>query len=419
MKKFVSIFLLAFILAHGIFAGGSKESAKTTLTIESYRTDDLLVWNDTIIPAFAKRYPNITIIFAPTPTTEYDAALSAKLEGGTAGDLITTRPFDASLELYNQGYLESLNDLKGISNFSDVAKSAWQTDDATTVFAVPVASVIHGFFYNKDIFQELGLSEPKTEAEFFNVLEVIKKDGQYTPLAIGTSDQWEVSTMGFQNIGPNYWSGETGRKALLDGTGKFTDSQYVKVWEQLAKWTPYLGSSFGTRSYLDSQSLFSLGKAAIYPAGSWEISLFNSQADFNMGAFPPPLPAGQDTLYISDHTDIAIGLNPASPNKDAARTFLNWVSSAEFAELYSNALPGSFSLSNASITLKDPLANTIIGWRKTAEPTIRNSYQILSRGTPNLELELWSVSAQVINGTLSPSAAAQQTQSGLDSWYTP
>ncbi len=417
MKKFIFIFLLTFILAHGIFAGANKESSKTTLTIESWRTDDLSIWNDTIIPAFAKRYPNITIIFAPTATTEYDAALNAKLEEGTAGDLITARPFDASLELYNQGYLESLNDLKGISNYSDVAKSAWRTDDATTVFAVPMASVIHGFIYNKDIFQELGLSEPKTEAEFFSVLETIRKDGRYIPLAMGTSDQWEVATMGFQNIGPNYWNGETGRKALLDGTEKFTDSQYVKVWEQLAKWKPYLGSDFETRAYPDSQNLFTIGKAAIYPAGSWEISLFNLQADFNMGAFPPPLPAGQDTLYISDHTDIGIGLNPASTNKDAARTFLTWVSSTEFAELYSNTFPGSFSLSNASVTLNDPLANTILGWRKIAKPTIRNSYQIFSRGTPNLEIELWSVSAQVINGTLSPKAAAQQIQSGLDSWY--
>ncbi|MCB0234086.1 MAG: sugar ABC transporter substrate-binding protein, partial [Anaerolineae bacterium] len=61
--------------------------------------------------------------------------------------------------------------------------------------------------------------------------------------------------------------------------------------------------------YPDSQNLFTLGQAAIYPAGSWEISLFNEQADFPMGAFKPPLPEGQDTCYISDHTDIALGLN--------------------------------------------------------------------------------------------------------------
>jgi len=44
---------------------------------------------------------------------------------------------------------------------------------------------------------------------------------------------------------------------------------------------------------------------------------------------------------------------------------------------------------------------------------------ILSRGTPNLENELWNVSAQVINGKLTPDAAAKQIQDGLDKWYKP
>jgi raffinose/stachyose/melibiose transport system substrate-binding protein len=43
----------------------------------------------------------------------------------------------------------------------------------------------------------------------------------------------------------------------------------------------------------------------------------------------------------------------------------------------------------------------------------------LSRGEPNLENELWSVSAQVMNGDISPDEAAQQIQDGLDAWYTP
>jgi hypothetical protein len=40
-----------------------------------------------------------------------------------------------------------------------------------------MASVIHGFIYNKDAFTELGLSVPGTQAEFFDVLDKIKADG--------------------------------------------------------------------------------------------------------------------------------------------------------------------------------------------------------------------------------------------------
>ncbi len=397
----------------------AASTEKVTLTIESWRNDDLKIWQDTIIPAFNKHYPDIEVIFAPTAPTEYNAALNAKLEGGTAGDLITCRPFDASLALFEKSYLASLNDLPGLENFGDVAKSAWITDDGSTVFCVPMASVIHGFIYNADAFQELGLEEPTTEAEFLALLDKIKEDGTYTPLDIGTADQWEAATMGFQNIGPNYWKGEQGRLGIIKGTEKFTDPQYVAVWDSLAKWNPYLANGFEAQTYPDSQNLFSLGKAAIYPAGSWDIALFNEQADFKMGAFPPPLPEGADTCYISDHTDIALGLNAKTAHPEEARKFLEWMTTPEFAELYANSLPGFFSLSNHEVKLTDPVAQEFVDWRKECESTIRNSYQILSRGEPNLENELWRVSAQVINGDITPEEAAKQTQEGLDKWYKP
>ncbi|MCT7377095.1 ABC transporter substrate-binding protein [Chelativorans salis] len=390
-----------------------------TLTIESWRNDDLAIWQEQLIPAFEEANPGINVVFSPSAPTEYNAALNAKLDAGSAGDLITCRPFDASLELFNKGQLADLSDLPGMENFSDVAKSAWQTDDGSATFCVPMASVIHGFIYNKDAFEELGLEVPQTEEEFFAVLDKIKEDGTYIPMAMGTKDLWEAATMGYQNIGPNYWKGEEGRLALIQGEQKLTDPQWVEPYETLARWSDYLGDGFEAQSYPDSQNLFTLGRAAIYPAGSWEISVFNEQADFEMGAFPPPVKAEGDTCYISDHTDIAIGLNAASPNAEAAKTFLSWVASPEFAKIYANALPGFFSLSSTPVEMEDPLAKEFVSWRGQCESTIRSTYQILSRGTPNLENETWVASANVINGTETPEEAAQRLQEGLESWYEP
>ena len=138
-----------------------------------------------------------------------------------------------------------------------------------------------------------------------------------------------------------------------------------------------------------------------------------------MGAFPPPVQKAGDTCYISDQPDHAMGLNAASKNKDAAMTFLNWVGSADFAQLYSNALPGFFSLNSAKIELKDPLAQEFLSWRQNCKSTIRSTYQILSRGTPNLENATWAASANVMNGTQTPEEAAAELQKDLASWYKP
>lgn len=411
--------MIAVVLASTAIASGGAWAQDVTLTIESWRNDDLALWQEKIIPAFEAEHPGIKVVFQPSAPTEYNAALNSKLDAGSAGDLITCRPFDASLALFEAGHLTDLDDMEAMSNFSDVAKSAWQTDDGSATFCVPMASVIHGFIYNKDAFAELGLSEPATMDEFYAVLDKIKEDGSYIPMAMGTADQWEAATMGYQNIGPNYWKGEEGRRALIAGDQKLTDEPWVAPYRELAKWGAYLGDGFEAQSYPDSQNLFTLGRAAIYPAGSWEISGFNAQADFEMGAFKPPVASAGDTCYISDHTDIGIGMNAATANPDAARTFLAWVASPEFASIFGNALPGFFPLSKTPVELEDPLAKEFVGWRGECESTIRSTYQILSRGTPNLETETWGASANVIRGTETPEEAAARLQAGLESWYAP
>ena len=410
---------LRIALLTSTLLAGAAQAQDVTLTIESWRNDDLTIWQDTIIPAFEAQNPGIKVVFAPSAPAEYNAVLNSKLDAGSAGDLVTCRPFDASLELYNKGKLADLTSLAAMANFSPVAKSAWQTDDAAATFCVPMASVIHGFIYNADAFAALGIEVPTTEAEFFAALDKIKADGTYIPMAMGTNDQWEAATMGYNNIGPNYWKGEEGRLALIKGEQTLTDPQWVAPFTQLAKWKDYLGDGFEAQTYPDSQNLFTLGRAAIYPAGSWEISGFNTQAGFKMGAFPPPVAAAGDTCYISDHTDIALGLNAASPNADQAKVFLEWVGSPEFATLYANALPGFFSLNSTPVEMADPLAKEFVSWRDKCESTIRSTYQILSRGTPNLENETWNASANVIKGTETPDAAAERLQAGLASWFAP
>jgi raffinose/stachyose/melibiose transport system substrate-binding protein len=394
-------------------------AAPVTLKIESWRYDDLPVWRDKIIPAFEKKHPDIRVVFTPTPPAEYDNRIAAKLASGSAGDLITCRPFDVSLKLFAKGQLLPLDGLPGMSHFTPIARLAWTTDDGATTFCVPIAAVIHGFIYNVDAFETLRIKPPATVREFFAVLDHIKADGRYIPLVMGTKDGWESATMGYQNIGPNSYRGEEGRKALIAGTAKLTDAAWVEPFRALAKWRPYLGEGFEAQTYPDSQNLFTLGRGAIYPAGSWEIADFEKQAGFRLGVFRPPTQHASDKCFISDHPDIALGINARSPHSAEAKVFLDWVASPEFAALYSNALPGFFSLNRHAVALKSPLARAFVGWRNECASTPRSTCHMLSRGTPNLETEYWRVSADVIEGSLTPDAAAQQLQAVLQRTHKP
>ena len=299
-----------------------------------------------------------------------------------------------------------------MENFSDVAKSAWiDRRRRQTTFCVPMASVIHGFIYNKDAFDKLGIAVPTTEAEFFAALDKIKADGTYIPMAMGTNDQWEAATMGYQNIGPNYWKGEEGRQALIKGEQKLTDAHWVEPYADACqveglsrrrlRGADLSGQPEPVHARPRRRSIRpARGKSPAStrrPSSRWAPSRRRSK---NAG----------DTCYISDHTDIAIGLNAKSrAMPDAAKTFLDWVASPEFADdLRQRAARLLLAVERAPVKMDDPLAQEFVSWRDKCKSTIRSTYQILSRGTPNLENETWDASANVINGTETPEAAGKQ-----------
>jgi raffinose/stachyose/melibiose transport system substrate-binding protein len=403
-----------------VSAAPAASTETVTLTFDSWRSDDAKQWTGQIIPAFQGSHPNIKIDYQPTAAAEYDAALNTKLASNSAADLVACRAFDGGLALWKAGYLTDVSTVAGLKNYPDSALTAWRTDDQKTTYCVPMGGSIHGFIYNADIFDKLGLQPPTTQAEFIAVLDKIKQDGHYTPLAIGTKDSWTDGTMGYENIGPNYWKGEDGRQALIAGTAKFTDAQFVDPLKALAAWGPYLPKGSEGVAYEDAQTLFTLGKAAIYPAGSWEIVAFNEQAKFKLGYFKDPLPAAGDQCYVNFHTDIGIGINSKTTHADAAKTFIDWVTTSDFANAYGNAVVGQVPLTNQSgVTLTDPLLAKFVKTTQDCKTTIRLPYQFLSRGTPSTTTEEWNATAAVMQGKVTPEAAATKLQAGLISWYKP
>jgi raffinose/stachyose/melibiose transport system substrate-binding protein len=389
-----------------------------TLVIESWRVDDKALWEKVLIPAFQRSHPGIDVKFAPTAPTDYDGRLAARLAEGSAGDLVACRPFDASLSLYAQGHLERLDGKPGMQYFEPGAMVAWQTAGGKEAFCMPVASVIHGFMYNKAIFRKYDLQAPRTVDEFFRVLDVLKKNG-VAPLALGMADGWEASQLVFTNIGPNFWRGEAGQKALSDGRARLTDPPFVEALRFGARMGAYLPAGAATQTYGQSQAMFATGRAAIYPAGSWDIARFTGAPGLELGVFAAPVKKRGDACFISDHMDLGLGVNRASKNKQDAFKFLAWVGSQEFADIYSNRLTGFFTLSNHLIAMRDPVAKQMVEWRNSCASTVRLNAQVLHRGQPSMESVLWRVNADVLKGTLAPEPAAARLQRDFDRWYKP
>ena len=400
--------------------GGAATTAQdpVQLTLGSWRTEDLAMWEDHILPAFEAANPGIEVEFRPTNTNEYNAAIQSQAEGGTGPDLITCRPFDVNRSWIEKGYLENLDGLPALDSFEPGALAAWQGADGSA-YCVPVAAVLAGFFYNKAIFDELGLAVPTTQEEFLAVLDAVKASGKYTPLALGSAESWQLAYNGLYSIGPAYWLGEEGRLGLIDGTKKLTDPEFVEAIEAFLAWKPYLPQGQQSLEYADMVQLFTLGRAAILPDGSWDINQATSTG-LDVGVFGPPVPEAGDQRYLQEMPDMGIGINAASANKEAAMVFLDWLASPEFLDLYVNKVPGFFAMADLPVTYENELAQAFADLKDGAELTPRLGLDRLSAGTPPLDDEIWRL-LQVLftSDSMTPAEAAAELQAGLESWYEP
>ena len=74
---------MKYVLTSGIAAslllGTAGSVFAVDLTIESWRNDDLSIWQDKIIPAFEAQNPDIHVTFSPIAPTQYDAAVNATI----------------------------------------------------------------------------------------------------------------------------------------------------------------------------------------------------------------------------------------------------------------------------------------------------------------------------------------------------
>lgn len=417
--------VIALVLGLAACSGGDEPAdddqgadvEQVTLVLGTWRTEDTTMWEDEVIPAFEAAHPEIVVEYAPVDTNDYNATIQSQAESGTGPDLIMCRPFDVNRSWIDNGYFEPVSDLAAIGSFTETALAAWTGDDGEN-YCVPIASVLAGFYYNKAIFDELGLEVPTTHAELIAVLDAIQADGQYTPMALGSADGWQLAYNVLYNLGPNYWGGEDGRLGLIDGSRSLTDPEFVAAIEATADLIPYLPAGYEAISYEDMMQMFTLGQAAILPDGSWDITAATASG-LDVGVFAAPVAEDGDTRYLQEMPDQAIGLSAASENKDAARVFLEWLGTTEFQSLYVNRLPGFFSMGTEAVTYDNALAQEFASLKEGAELTPRLALDRLSAGAPPLDDEIWRVMQLVFNSGMSAQDATAELQSGLESWYTP
>ena len=355
MKKLTALLLAALMLA--TLVPGLVQAEGVKLTMGSWRSDDTAQ-----VQALLDKYKELTgveITFQPTVPAQYNATLRLQLDNGTGPDLMYSRTFAASKELYDAGFLLPLNDIAALKdNFSAASLEAFMADDGT-IYAVPYAAVSQIVYYNKAIFAENNLEVPTTFEELLNVAQALKDKG-IEPLANGIASNWDILECVFLGMLPNYVGGAEERALYEAGERKMNDEAFVKALTDFAALSKYLPEGFEALANEDGPGMFGMGRAAMFIDGSWTVGMFDEYPDLDLGVFAIPAPEGH-TPGLCFHSDMGMAGNAATQHPEEVKAFLAWFASVEGAQEAADLLPpGFFPTINAPVTLKNENSQAIL-----------------------------------------------------------
>ncbi len=228
-------------------------------------------------------------------------------------------------------------------------------------YGIPTQKSLCVMFYNKQIFEENGVSVPTTYDEFLQVCETLKANG-VTPMAMCGTDAW-IPAQFVQQIAGGM-AGEDLFNAICDGSEKWNNEVHVKASEEVKKMADagYFQDGFIGMGPEESTDLFAKGKTAMYFMGAWDSDrVQKDEIGENAGAFVLP-------AYDSKYANISVGsvdtsfaLAETCRNKDAAIAFLKYWTSQENADMllydYGRIPACNYEVDGSKLT---PLLNEVV-----------------------------------------------------------
>lgn len=144
------------------------------------------------------------------------------------------------------------------------------------LYVIPTNKNIEGIWYNKQIFEELGLEVPTTIDEFMEVCAALEEAGKQ-PLTVAGKEQWPITRL----IGA-YATQAGGTDYLVKanaGEVSWADDAFLEAYEWIQKMGEegYLGQGTTTVDSDTQNSLFITGAAAMCYNGSWFTENLNSE----------------------------------------------------------------------------------------------------------------------------------------------
>lgn len=331
---------------------GAEEVTLSVILITGYE------FYQNAIDAYCKDNPNVKVEVQTMDTDSYKTIIKTKFASDDAPDIVPIFAEADYFSYYDNGYLADLSDMnETLDRLNSGAIDSFITSDGG-VMGIPYVQQFLLAYYNKDLFQQYGLSVPTTYEELMSVCKTLKDNG-IIPVAQGHKDTWVTQMLTYslnatsvQAADPTFYEG------TVDGTNKFVENagwlDTLTKYDQMIK-DEYINAGSLSMTSEQMYEMFVTGEAAMTFTGAWgDANIYALNPEFEVGGFPIPAAGGNEG--VSTSISGGLGIYGGSDNMDAAKELLTYMLSKETMEAYGGNLITCFS--DVDTTISDALLET-------------------------------------------------------------
>ncbi|MGI0519467.1 extracellular solute-binding protein [Microbacterium maritypicum] len=328
----------ALVLPLAACAGGDSTATDGQVEISFFHrwpNEPKNTYYSDIVAEFEKENPDIKVTVESVLNDAYKDKVKVVAGSANAPDVLFTWSGSFVDELVSNDALLDLSpwlekDTEFRDSFYPSQLAAFAVDDAQ--YGLPVGMQSKLFFYNKDVFEDLGLEVPTTWDEFIDVLEKIQ-DAGLTPIEYGAQEQWTIAhyvgTLNQRVVDPEVFAADQD-----PAKGEFTDEGYVEALERFQELAEYMNDDLTAVGHEVARNAWIAGEAPIMYMQSAEVGYFGDAA-FEYGTFNFPEVAGGkgDPEELTGAPE-GFGISKTTKHPEEAERFLEFLLSKESGIAY-------------------------------------------------------------------------------------
>lgn len=271
----------------GTATTGSSEEITITFGIHVANPKSQEAVTYEIVEAFNEKYDGqYQVEFVAADTETHSTNMKLQATDGTLPEIFWLDSSEAP-EFSEAGYLLDLSDF--LEQYPDAAAaldaSVKEAFYSSIQYGLPYQCNVEGFFYNKELFAELGIDEPVSGTTFEELLEIISACNKagYTTIAQGCLNS-SYAVWGYLAMLERYGYSEY-IDDILNGDENFNNENLLACFEkfkELGEAGAFSGN-MSTQEYFDAKETFTSGQAAFFNSGAWDCAELDEKMGDTVG----------------------------------------------------------------------------------------------------------------------------------------